>query len=209
MRQLFIALLSLISTSLLAQTKEIAFKSHSGNMDNFHIALENILFSNEESNFGLPADIKTYHLDSVIYISKTTAVVVRKVYSRGFNEPKDSARFMWVNKDTVINDPLFARKHSLDSIRNILKATGRYTNPVNEVVFIGYDNKKSKEKKKDKDEKKDNSNENNMIPAFIMDSNNNSPFDMQLVLMLGTILLLSFIGGWVSWKFYQPRLQKA
>ena len=38
---------------------------------------------------------------------------------------------------------------------------------------------------------------------------NNSPFDVQLVVMLGSLIALSLLGGWMSWKFYQPRLQKA
>lgn len=79
MLQLFIALLSLVSSSLLAQIKEIAFKSHSGNMMNFKITLstgpggENELFDSDNSNFGLPVptDVKTYKLDSVIYVSDT------------------------------------------------------------------------------------------------------------------------------------------
>lgn len=219
MRQLFIVLLVMISSNLLAQTKKIAFKSHSGNMNNFHIALENELFDTENANFGLPPDVKTYQLDSVIYISETAAVLVRKEYSRPFHHPKDSARLQRVRKDTLRNDPLFSKKHALDSIRAILKTHGKYTNPVSDVVFIGYDNKITT-KKKDKEKNKENEKvknkeskvENNTIIPFVStgdNNNNNSPFDIQLALILGTILFLSLLGGWLSWKYYQPRLQKA
>lgn len=210
MRQVFIVLFGLTSISLLAQTKEIAFKSHSGNMDNFRIALENDFFGSEKSNFGLPSPVETYLLDSVIYISETMSVVVKKVFRKEYNEPKDSTRFLGVYKDTVYNDPLFSKKHSLDSIKNVLKRTGFYTNRVNKVVFIGYDNKKAKAVKKVKNSNGDKLEQNIILPIVINDNNNNnSPFDAQLVVMLGSILVLALLGGWMSWKFYQPRLQKA
>ena len=201
MRQLFIALFIFTSSSLLAQTKEIAFKSHSGNMDNFSIALTNELFDNGESNFGLPADKRTYKLDSVIFISDSASVMVTKEYRRPYNEPEDSSKLWGVKKDTVYNNLLLVRKNSLDSIKKALQKGGKYINPVDKTVFIGFDNKKDKNKKEEK---------NNIIPvSFTDDNNNNSPFDRKLLLMLGSILVFSLLGGWLSWRFYQPRLQKA
>ncbi|MBC7874707.1 MAG: hypothetical protein H7Y01_11950 [Ferruginibacter sp.] len=198
MRHLFIALLGLVSTSLAAQTKEIAFKSHSGNMENFKIALGNELFGSDNSNFGLPVpnDVKTYKLDSVFYVSDTVSVVVIREYRRQSGRPKDSAKLWRTGKDTLYNDPLLGNKHSLDSIKTVLNTLGYYVNPISKVVFVGYDNKKYRDNKL------------NFIPLTITDdNNNNSPFDMKLALMLGCILLLSLLGGWLSWKFYQPRLQ--
>jgi hypothetical protein len=201
MRQLFIAILILTGGSLIAQTKEIAFKSHSGNMNNFSIALGSDLFDSGESNFGLPADKKTYQLDSVIFISDSASVMVIKEYRRPFNEPEKSAKLWGVKKDTVYNNPLFVRKNSLDSIKKGLQKDSRFTNPVDKTVFIGFDNKKNKDKRNPK---------NNIVPvSFTGDDSNNSPFDMKLLLMVGAILVLSLLGGWLSWKFYQPRLQKA
>ena len=195
MRQLLPILLTCISTSLLAQTKEIAFKSHSGNMANFTIALNNELFDSEESNFGLPEVKKTYRLDSVIFLSDSVSVLVKREYSQPNIGPMNTSKPGEVKRDTVFKDPLFARKHSLDSIKNVLKAGGQYVNPVNKMVFIGFDNKKNKK--------------NNILPvSFRNDDNNNSPVDGNLLLMLGTILVLSLLGGWLSWKYYQPQLQK-
>lgn len=120
-----------------------------------------------------------------------------KEYRRKPEEAKNLAKLWRVGKDTLYHDPLLGRKHSLDSIKTVLKTTGNYINPVEKIVFIGYDNKKTKNKK------------NNSIPfTIINDNNNHSPFDMQLALMLGMILLLSLLGGWLSWRFYQPRLEK-
>ncbi len=201
---LLIAVLSLVSTNLPAQTKKIAFESHSGNPENFNIALTNDLFDSDNSNFGLPVpnDIKTYKLDSVIYVSDTVSVIVIREYRRPADQPRDSAKLWRVGKDTLHNDPLLGHKHSLDSIKTVLNTLGYYANPIKKVEFVGYDNKKPGDNKTD-DKKL------NVIPVTVIDdSNNNPPFDMQLALMLGTILLLSLLGGWLSWRFYQPRLQQ-
>ncbi|MBK8300597.1 MAG: hypothetical protein IPK90_09175 [Chitinophagaceae bacterium] len=49
MRHLFLLLLFAVTASSFAQTKKIAFKSHSGSDENFAIALENNLFGMENS----------------------------------------------------------------------------------------------------------------------------------------------------------------
>lgn len=179
-------------------------------MKNFKIALANELFNTDEANFGLPPEKKTYTLDSVIYISDTVAVLVTKTYSRQYTEPADSNKLVKAGKDTVYNNPLFMRQHSLDSIKKVLKASGRYVNPLNKTIFIGFDNKKTKPGAKTSSQHPYSGTI--ILPVVKSDdnnNNNNSPFDSQLVLMLGTILILSLTGGWLSWKFYQPRLQKA
>jgi len=210
MRLLFIALFSIMTNGLMAQTKEIAFKSHSGNMKNFKVALENELFDTEEANFGLPPDKKTYKLDSVIYISDTVAVLVTRTYSRPYKAPADSNKLVKSGKDTVYNDPLFMRQHSLDSIKKVLKANGKYINPLNKTIFIGFDNNKKNETKA-KISNNQQPVKNMILPVITKENNNNNntPFDNQLILILGTIIAVSTAGGWLSWKFYQPRLQKA
>ncbi|MBK8953484.1 MAG: hypothetical protein IPM85_15695 [Chitinophagaceae bacterium] len=40
-------------SAVIAQTKKIAFKSHSGSAENFSIAFEENLFDMEFSNFGM------------------------------------------------------------------------------------------------------------------------------------------------------------
>jgi hypothetical protein len=218
MKQIFSLLLAIVTFAAHAQTKEIAFKSHSGNMEYFNIALKNDLFGNEASNFGNPyvkpvevAYFKTsYHLDSVIYISKSKAVVVKKMYRRKFDEPLDSARFMSLKRDTLYDNPLFSMKHSLDSIKSVLIATGEYDNAFYKAVFIGYDNKKYKAKEK-KISINNKTKENTMLPVAVTDDNNNpnSPFDISIAKALAGLLLLSLLGGWISWRFNLPQLQKA
>ncbi len=203
MRLLFIVTLSLMSSSLVAQTKEIAFESHSGKLKNFNIVLGNDLFDSDDSNFGLPipTNVKSYQLDSVIYVSDTVSVIVVREYRRLASQPMDSARLFRVGKDTLYNDPLLSKGHSLDSIKSSLQTLGYYVNPVSKIVFVGYDNSKTRETAP-VDKKL------NLVPVItINDDNNNSPFDSQLALMLGAILLLSLLGGWLTWKFHQTRLQ--
>ena len=48
---LLVAVFGLFSTALQAQTKKIAFESHSGSPENFNIALSNELFDNVESDY--------------------------------------------------------------------------------------------------------------------------------------------------------------
>jgi len=206
--QLPVVVLTLLGSTLSAQTKKIAFESHSGDPKNFEMAMTSDLFDKEESDYGLPVpkEVKTYKLDSVIYISDNSTVLVTKEYSRLFTDPKDSAKYVKTSKDTVYNNELFAHRHSLDSIKAELKKQGYYINSgkINKVVFIGFDNNKKPVNTGALVTPKQ-----NIVPLVVSyeKPGNNSPFDRELVLMLGTIFLVSLLGGWLSWKFYQPRLQ--
>ncbi|GAB2815238.1 hypothetical protein [Ferruginibacter profundus] len=212
MKQIIMVLLSIITLSSFAQTKVIAFKSHSGNMKHFNITLEHSLFSNEESNFGIPSSIKTYRLDSVTYVSETVAVIVYRFYNRQFNQPKDSAKFIRSYTDSLFNHPLFSKKHSLDSIKAVLKKSGRYDYLINNAVFIGYDNKKKMIREKTMAAPVDNSHkkpkENTIIPV-VTNNNDNSPFDRQMAKALAGIFLLALLGGWLSWKYAGYRNKKS
>ena len=145
----------LISIITFAQTKEIAFKSHSGNMKNFTISLGNNIFSNEGSNFGLPERTLYQHLDSIIYLSREKAVVVMTTYRSDFMAPRDSAKFLYHHADTLINHPLYSQKHSLDSIKKVLERNRDFENKTSEIIFIGYDNNQPKIKKAKEPKKKD------------------------------------------------------
>jgi len=199
---LLVAVLSLVSTTLAAQTKKIAFESHSGNMENFSLALNNELFDNGESDFGLPASKTAYKLDSVIFISDTVSVLVSKTYSRPWSATSDSMdKLVGKRKDTVYNDPLFSRSYLLDSLKKMIGKRGLYET-TDKTKFVGLDNKKDGVKKTgDKQQ---------LFPFAITKDppDNHPPFDNQMFLMLGSLLLLSLLGGWLSWKFYKPRYQQ-
>lgn len=211
MRSLFLLLLSFAGSQLLAQTKEIAFKSHSGHKQNFNHIINDGLFDKEDGGFGLPepTKMKKIKLDSVFYVSDTVSVIVVREY---YDDPKEGLKPLRTGKDTLYHDELLGRKHALDSIRAALNQKKFYSNPVSSIVFVGYDNKKPKEKNKDKQKDKNKDKEkavenNNIVPVGIDDNDHYSPFDGKFVTILTCILLVALLGGWLSWKYYQPRYQ--
>ena len=178
-------------------------------MDNFPIALENSLFDSEGSNFGNPPYKKIYHLDSIIYISESVSVLVKKEYQYPWNGSKDSAEFIRTTKDTLLNDPVFTKKNSLDNIRHLLKKELFYEYDIKNTILVGYDKKKTIKKKNNNS---NNTNKQNGIYPIVTTSDNtdnNSPFDTAMLKALAVIFLLALLGAWLSAKFYSLRLQKA
>ncbi|MGC4099856.1 hypothetical protein [Ferruginibacter sp.] len=213
MKHVLTVLFLAFTASCFAQTKLIAFKSHSGNISNFNSTLNNELFDDEASNFGGPAFKWTYKLDSVIHISPEKSLLVQRIYQRYYTEPIDSNKLARMARDTVYNDALFSRHHSLDSIKAVLISSRRYDSSLKKTIFVGYDNHKPKEKKKEKAAVKETPKENFVLPVYSVDNNNDgnnaAPFDGHLLQLLAGALLLALLGGWISWKFRMPQLQKA
>lgn len=209
MRPLFISLLCTVTAVSFAQTKKIAFKSHSGSDKNFSIALENNLFNMDESNFGLPSPkvVFTKTLDSVICLADNITVLVITNYSTETFPLKGKPVKAGSAYDTVYNHPLFSQKHSLDSIRRVLKIQNEYQNLVQKIVFVGFDNKKPKKAKRNElllpVLVNNNSSDNNNYSA--PDRNEYAPFDTSVVCIVGAILILSLLSGFVAWKYAQFR----
>jgi hypothetical protein len=187
---LLMVALSLVSTTLFAQTKKIAFESHSGSPENFSIAPGNELFDKGESDFGLPPNKTAYKLDSVIFISDTVSVLVSKEYSRPWSaKPGSEDKLVGQRKDTLYNDPFFSRKYLLDSIKKMVDNHGYYET-TGKTKFVGFDNKKTGMQKTGDQPKQ-------QLAPFVVTNDppdDHPPFDNQLFLMLGTILLLSVLG---------------
>ena len=208
MRQLFIFLLFTATTASIAQTKKIAFKSHSGSNENFSIALEDNLFDMGESNFGLPStkEIFTKTLDSVICLADNITVLVITNYSTETSPLKGRPVNNGSVNDTVYNHPLFSQKHSLDSIRSVLKSRNEYQNPVQKIIFVGFDNKKAKKVKR-----------NELLVPIVINNNSDggynavsvntqsAPFDTSVVWIVGAIVILSLLSGFVAWKYAESR----
>jgi hypothetical protein len=196
MRLLIICLICLTSNSLLAQTKVIAFKSHSGNMANFKIALEENLFDIDNSNFGQAPqrDVKTAQLDSVIFISDSVTLLVTSEYCKRQGQDEKEARLWRPGKEKLINNPLFSRNHSLDSIKGVISQEYGFRNSVDKVVFIGYDNKSGKHK------------DNNLLPVFVSPNDNNqSPFGPQFIFIISLVLVFSLLAALITWKYFQRK----
>lgn len=142
-----VVLLSIIFwISVNAQTKVISHKSHSGSKANFRTALNADLFDLSKSNFGAAPIrmVRRAQLDSLIYLSDTSAVMVTSevCWTEDRGRKKDDESLWQSGKDTVKFHPLFTKQHSLDSIKEVLGSQYNFQNPVDSMVFIGYDNEK-------------------------------------------------------------------
>ena len=135
--------LTLLISVAFAQTKLIAHKSHSGSKQHFNKSLTNNIFNNKSSNFGMAPQrfVKNAKLDSVIFISKSKAILVT---STCFTDIYIDTASVWnPGREVATNHPLFSKQHALDSIKQIISSQYNFTNPIEKVVFIGYDNKKA------------------------------------------------------------------
>ncbi|MFT4759375.1 MAG: flagellar biosynthesis GTPase FlhF [Paraglaciecola sp.] len=125
-----------------SQTKFIHHKSHSGSTENFFVALDNSLFDIGESNFGMVPTriVRTSRLDSLIYLTDTSTIMVTKEVCRNEYEPKADPEIWKAGRDTVYNHALFTLKYELDSIKETLGELYNFQNPVEEMIFVGYEN---------------------------------------------------------------------
>jgi hypothetical protein len=198
MKKIIILFCCFFSVSAMAQTKKIAFKSHSGSAENFNVALSDNLFDMDNSNFGHAPqrDVVNAQLDSVIFVSDSVALIVTSKFCKRLGQPDKQAKLWNAGKETMYKHPLFSRKHSLDSIKKIIKEQYNFQNPVEKVVFVGYDNKRKKYKN------------NNIIPIGKLpeDNNSQSPFDGQFFLILGLIAIFSLLAALFTWKYQQTRV---
>jgi len=194
MKTFLLGIISLVGLTVAAQTKKIAFKSHSGSDENFSIALEGNLFDMDNSNFGLPSDIDKWpshlkpvstELDSVIFIKDSVAVLI--------SHNKTSVTGQWISqKDTLHGRALFSRKISIDSIRKGLIKEIYFANSVDSVKFIGFDKKKKRK--------------NNNLPAMGTSGQDaNGPFDSQALLIIGLVIFFSLAAGLFTWKYSPVR----
>lgn len=196
MKKITLVLLLLAGTAALGQTKKISYKSHSGSPENFSVALEENLFDMDNSNFGMAPqrNVVNAQLDSVIFISDSVAIMVTSEYcvkeDTRTNKPISDPKLWSAGRATVINHPLFSKNHSLDSIRQVLKQQYNFQNPVEKVVFVGYDNQKNKYRRGE------------LIPVINHD-NDQSPFDGQFFLIISLVVGLALLAALISWRFYK------
>jgi hypothetical protein len=207
MKQLLSFLLCLASITVSAQTKKIAFKSHSGSAENFSLALANDLFDMENSNFGVAPTELVQHakLDSVIFVCDTLALMVTSQYcTRVLRHSKvqQGNTTVWKpGKTEVINHPLFSKQHSLDSIRQVISTQYNFKNPADKVVFVGYDNNKDSIKKNKK--VTDLVRGGTGIPV-----SSGPPADKTGLGIFAGILAFSFAGGLIAWIRYRQQERK-
>lgn len=192
---LFISAAIFSLSAISAQTKLISHKSHSGSNKNFSLALNGNLFNINESNLGHAPNrlVENASLDSVIYVSDNEVILVTNKHIVDSSEKTfDSA--IWIpGRETLIDNPLFSKKNSLDSIKQVIKKQYNFKNDIDKTVFVGYDNQ-NKLIKKDKKEK-------SIIPVTPI--NNDKPNKGLLILAIG---LFSFLMTWAIYKLKPKHL---
>ena len=125
-----------------AQTKLIAYKSHSGNTEKFNETISKDLFNSNDSNLGHSPFyyVKNAQLDSVIFIDETKTVIVTSEYCKNLIIERKGN---WnPGKDTLVNNPYFSISN-LNNIKTELKNNFYFENPIDSVIFLKY-NKEDK-----------------------------------------------------------------
>lgn len=139
----FLAIFS-ISNLGLSQTKFISYKSHSGNKRHLNAALSNNLFTMGESNFGMAPQrmVRNSKLDTVILVSEKKAIMITSEYCHfeDYSGGDRSNVSLWsAGKDTVYDHPVFNSGKSVSEIKRTLKQEYFFANPIDSVVFLGFD----------------------------------------------------------------------
>jgi hypothetical protein len=153
MKQLFLAtalaMIAYVNHSN-AQTKFISYKSHSGNKTNLTSVLANNLFTIGESNFGMAPQrmVRNSKLDTVILVSEKKAIMITSEYCHfeDYGGGDRSSASIWSSgKDTVYDHPVFNSGKSVNEIKKTLKQEYFFANPIDSVVFLGFDGEYYKE----------------------------------------------------------------
>ncbi len=207
-----IILLNFLTLPCLAQTKAIAYKSHSGSAANYKAALLNDAFLAGDAGFGVPAYRSYKYLKSVKYIGQHTVVIATAFYRSHYSDTVPD-KLVRVSYDTVLNKDLFKPPFNMEKIKTTLFEQHHYNNDINKAEFIGFKNAVSKTKhKKNKDIKPydaitatepDTANIAMITaepfinkPAAFTHQKSNSPWLL--------IILFSLIAGWLSNRLYKP-----
>jgi hypothetical protein len=207
MKSKFIAVIYLMCCAYFcnAQTKIIAFKSHSGSAASFaaefhgHFELlicnlgESRVFpSNSQTNILVPPgnlleiqvlSSKNKRLDSVICVNDSLVIFVTAELKKGMISGKNK----WIEgRDTIIGNSNLNGNNIISHVRGYIKSTFFFQNDIKYVKFKGYS-----------------TNNQNFVPVlpYIKPTGGNQPF---VILILSLILLLAGFFSWRSYKTFQP-----
>lgn len=176
MKTILVTLLLAFSGISFGQTKLIFHKSHSGSSSSFVKSI-----NGNYSNFGRAPirEVKNAMLDSVIYLTDTSAIMVTSEYCvrngdyspvemEGTTKTRNQGKLWHAGRDTVYNHTLFSRKHSLDSIKMVVATEYYFKNNIDNVRFVGYDNADRKTQKVVKQPTEKNRNEVYLLLVFVI-----------------------------------------
>ncbi len=185
----------LITVCSWAQTKLIAYKSHSGNAKNFRTAFENNLFDMAYSNFGLSPEIekpkikKISSIDSVIYVSDSVVTLVRSWYCTGsaYKDSKPCA----TERNNFEYTPVLNKKHKLDSIKSRLKNELQLDElSLKKAQYVGFKSEPTATFQKSSKEKT----KKNSLPFIPISEQQKPPFPtVLLVILAGVVAVLGCV----------------
>ncbi len=195
-------LMMFVAFQLVAQTKLIAHKSHSGSKANFKAALENNLFDIGESNYGNPRQsINLKRLDSIVFVNDSTALIKNSdgiAFTKWNIEIEDKKKLLktctyWNSKtDTVYYTPTKKPKKAISAIKEILEKK-QFDNSIDSVTFIGFDTASHKKRKKEA-----------MVSfVFPQKGNDQPPFDKSMFWLAAGVMLSLMATALINWRKHQ------
>lgn len=202
-----------------AQTKAIAYKSHSGSAANYAIALDIDNGLKYDAGFGLPSHRNYRFVKEVHYLKENTIVIYSAMYQGDFIQVKDTV-FVRNFYDTIVDKQLLVAPISIDTLRVKLAEKYRFDNSFKEAKFMGFGKVITKNERKGNKKKKNavtiiTSNQpNKNLPKSILASEQRTGDISQAFLpkksfslsfsLFFQLLFVSGIIGWLAWKLYQP-----
>jgi hypothetical protein len=93
---------------------------------------------------------------------------------------------------------LFSKRHSLDSIKKVIKAQYHFKNPVEKTIFVGFDNNVPP----------DSACSNPAILITYKKAGKQGAFDMQIACILIGIFMVSVLAGLINRKHKRDSLAK-
>ena len=130
-----------------AQTKAIAYKSHSGSAANYAVALDIDNALKYDAGFGLPSHRNYRFVKEVHYLSKNSIVIYSAMYEGDFMQVRDTV-FIRNFYDTIVDIQLLTVPISIDTLRIKLAEKYKFDNSFKEVNFIGFDKIIKKDERK-------------------------------------------------------------
>lgn len=207
MKQIFLFFMGALvvgTADTAAQTKKIAFESHSGNAAYFNLTLNNDFFESDASNFGLPAHKNVHKIQKIIFLTDSQTVLVSEIFDRPFSATNDSSDIFVKNqKDTLLNSYMFNKNVSTDSLKKLLQYYDKYEiNDKTKVV-----NKIGKVAAPKKNEGKANDNQKNNLPIAVFSddagSGDNPRPSNKNLFAAGLIFSFALIGGLLCRAYYK------
>ncbi|UKN00956.1 hypothetical protein K6119_14570 [Paracrocinitomix mangrovi] len=173
-----------------AQTKLIAFKSHSGNMNYFISAIESNSFDMEPHNLGMaPRKIVQFaQLDTVVKVNDSTAILVTTDKCKDEYRPHIDPSIWKEGTDTVYNHPLWTCGNK-DSIKDVVKRDFHFSNNIDSTVFIGFD-QIEEQKKNDQDS----------VPPVLNEDGTKQNNNYGIPIAIVFVVMLSVIIYLINWR---------